>query len=111
LKCVGEIGKYRCGVEVDGGKWRKEGNGHGEQDGDWKVDVWSGGRRRQVETGRKWKWRARWRLESRWRWEGKNGYIEILWEEDGGVDGDADREGVGGGEGWEVKGDRHGDGY
>ncbi len=65
-----EIGKQSCGVEVDGGKWRQEGNGNGEKDGDWKVELWSGGRRRQVETGRKWKLRARWRLESKvvdWR--------------------------------------------
>ncbi len=79
-----EIGKQMCGVEVDGGKWRQEGNGNGEQDGDWKVDVWSGG---------------------------KNRDIEIQWEEDGGVDGDADRERVRGGKGWEVERDRHGEGY
>ncbi len=80
-------------------------------EGDRKVELWIGGRQRQEETGRKWKWRARWRLESRWRWGGKNRDIEILWEEDGGVDGDADREGEGGGEGWEVEEDRHGEGY
>ncbi len=33
-----------CGVEVDGGKWSQEGNGNGEQDGDWKVDGGGEGR-------------------------------------------------------------------
>ncbi len=33
-----------CGVEVDGGKWRQEGNGNGEQDGDWKLDEGGEGR-------------------------------------------------------------------
>ncbi len=124
----------------------EEGDGEGitiEVGGrDRKVQVWNGGRRRQVETGRKWKWRARWRLESRcveWRQTeasgdkkememeskmeiGKQmevgreewGYCDLVggrWEEDGDVQGDADRERDGGGKGWEVKGDRHGEGY
>ncbi len=70
-------------MEVDRGKWRQEGNGNGEQDGDWKVD---GGGKGRIN-------------------------IEILWKEDGCVDGDADREGDGGGEGWEVEGDTHGEGF
>jgi hypothetical protein len=64
------------GVEVDGGKWRQEGNGNGEQDGDWKVDgggkgrmgiLRSSGRKmeawmemligRESEVGRDGKWR------------------------------------------------------
>ncbi len=62
--------------------------------------MWSEGRRRQMESGRKWNGNGE--EDGDWKVDGGGKgriNIEILWEEDGGVDGDADWEGDGGMEG------------
>jgi hypothetical protein len=73
-----------CGVEVDGGKWRQEGNGNGEQEGDWKIDGGGEGRIGILRScGRK----------------------MVVWME---MRIGREKEV---GEGWEVEGERHGEGY